>query len=187
MTQSFVGTREQVLSALMHAIKTVSGDDDGILDCGRFARFAHATVIRRGSLSIVTLTVLLTDYDRGLVIWVSSSSVRGGTPPYLAAYFAAKAAMDSLAVSYAGELARWGIETAIIVPGAFTKGTNHFVHSGSPADKARAAEYNEGPYAGVAEQALTGLASLEPADADVRAVAEAIVKVVDLPFGKRPT
>jgi NAD(P)-dependent dehydrogenase (short-subunit alcohol dehydrogenase family) len=59
---------------------------------------------------------------RGLVIWVSSSSARGGTPPYLAPYFAAKAAMDSLAVSYASELARWGIETAIIVPGAFTKG-----------------------------------------------------------------
>ena len=40
----------------------------------------------------------------GLVIWVSSSSVKGGTPPYLAPYFAAKAAMDSLAVSYAAEL-----------------------------------------------------------------------------------
>ena len=42
---------------------------------------------------------------RGLVVWVSSSSARGGTPPYLSPYFAAKAAMDSLAVSYAGELA----------------------------------------------------------------------------------
>ena len=94
--------------------------------------------------------------------------------------------MDSLAVSYASELARWGIETAIIVPGAFTKGTNHFGHSGSPADTVRAAEYNEGSYAGVAEQALKGLASLEPKDADVRAVAEAIVNVVELPFGKRP-
>jgi NAD(P)-dependent dehydrogenase (short-subunit alcohol dehydrogenase family) len=123
---------------------------------------------------------------RGLVVWVSSSSARGGTPPYLSPYFAAKAAMDSLAVSYASEFARWGIETAIIVPGAFTKGTNHFGHSGSPADTVRAAEYNEGPYAGVAEQALKGLASLEPTDADVRAVAEAIVNVVELPFGKRP-
>src|SRR5258708_28408863 len=82
----------------------------------------------------------------GLGVWVSSRRARGGTPPYLSPYFAAKAAMDSLAVSYAGELARWGIETAIIVPGAFTKGTNHFAHSGSPADKARAAEYDEGPY-----------------------------------------
>ena len=123
---------------------------------------------------------------RGLVVWVSSSSARGGTPPYLSPYFAAKAAMDSLAVSYAAELARWGIETAIIVPGAFTKGTNHFAHSGSPADKARAAEYDDGPYAGVPEQALKGLASLEPANADVSAVAEAIVRIVDMPFGKRP-
>jgi NAD(P)-dependent dehydrogenase (short-subunit alcohol dehydrogenase family) len=123
---------------------------------------------------------------RGLVVWVSSSSARGGTPPFLSPYFAAKAAMDSLAVSYAGELARWGIETAIIVPGAFTKGTNHFVHSGSPADKARMAEYEAGPYAGLAEKALKGLAALEPPDADVNAVAEAIVRVVDLPFGKRP-
>lgn len=37
----------------------------------------------------------------GLLVWVSSSSVRGGTPPFQAPYFAAKAAMDSLAVSYA--------------------------------------------------------------------------------------
>ena len=123
---------------------------------------------------------------RGLVVWVSSSSTRGGTPPYLSPYFAAKAAMDSLAVSYASELARWGIETSIIVPGAFTKGTNHFAHSGSPADKDRAAEYDNGPYAGVPDQALKGLAALEPADADAKSVADAIVKVIDMPFGKRP-
>ena len=64
--------------------------------------------------------------------------------------------MDSLAVCYARELARWGIETSIIVPGAFTNGTNHFAHSGTPADKARAAEYEDGPYAGVPEMALQG-------------------------------
>jgi NAD(P)-dependent dehydrogenase (short-subunit alcohol dehydrogenase family) len=123
---------------------------------------------------------------RGLVVWVSSSSTRGGTPPYLSPYFAAKAAMDSLAVSYASELTRWGIETAIIVPGAFTKGTNHFVHAGSPADKERAAEYDAGPYAGVPDQALKGLAALEPADADAASVATAIVDVIGMPFGTRP-
>jgi NAD(P)-dependent dehydrogenase (short-subunit alcohol dehydrogenase family) len=123
---------------------------------------------------------------KGLVMWVSSSSARGGTPPFLAPYFAAKAAMDSLAVSYASELTRWGIETSIIVPGAFTKGTNHFVHSGKPADQARVSEYEDGPYAGVAQAALHGLAALEPADADVAEVAQAIVEIVDLPFGTRP-
>ena len=123
---------------------------------------------------------------KGLVIWISSSSTRGGTPPYLSPYFAAKAAMDSLAVSYAAELSRWGIETSIVVPGAFTKGTNHFAHSGSPDDKDRAADYNEGPYKGVPEQALQGLAALEPADADAGAVAVAIVDIVGMPFGTRP-
>lgn len=123
---------------------------------------------------------------RGLLVWVSSSSTRGGTPPFLAPYFAAKAAMDSLAVSYASEVARWGIETSIVVPGAFTKGTNHFAHSGSPQDKAVADAYAHGPYAGVADEALKGLAALEPADADAGAVAVAIADVVNAPFGKRP-
>ncbi len=52
----------------------------------------------------------------GLVLWVGSSSSRGGAPPYLGLYFAAKAAEGSLAISYAAELARFGIETTIVVP-----------------------------------------------------------------------
>jgi len=54
---------------------------------------------------------------RGLLVWVGSSSTRGGTPPFLAPYFAAKAAMDALAVSYSAELALWGVETTIMVSG----------------------------------------------------------------------
>lgn len=126
------------------------------------------------------------DQGRGLLVWVSSSSARGGTPPFLAPYFAAKAAMDSLAVSYASEIARWGIETSIVVPGAFTKGTNHFAHAGAPADETVQALYDNGPYAGVADQALKGLAALEPADADAGEVAKAIADIVNAPFGKRP-
>jgi len=123
---------------------------------------------------------------QGLLIWVSSSSSAGGTPPYLAPYFAAKAAMDSLAVLYARELARWGIETSIIVPGAFTKGTNHFAHSGRPADEARLAEYEAGPYKGFADQIQEAFAAIVPEDADAAGVADRIVDVVDMPFGKRP-
>jgi NAD(P)-dependent dehydrogenase (short-subunit alcohol dehydrogenase family) len=123
---------------------------------------------------------------KGLLVWVSSSSAAGGTPPYLAPYFAAKAGMDAMAVVYARELARWGIETSIIVPGAFTGGTNHFAHAGSPADAARAAEYEAGPYAGFGEQVRRGFEAIVPPDADVSAVADAIVRVVDAPFGKRP-
>jgi NAD(P)-dependent dehydrogenase (short-subunit alcohol dehydrogenase family) len=151
----------------------------------QFAQFYDINVLSTQRVNRAALPQLRKQ-GRGLVVWVSSSSARGGTPPYLSPYFAAKAAMDSLAVSYAGELARWGVETSIIVPGAFTKGTNHFAHSGKPADTARAQEYDSGPYAGLPDLALKGLASLEPADADANSVAEAIVRVVDMPFGKRP-
>src|ERR1700758_339337 len=44
----------------------------------------------------------------GLIIWVSSSSSAGGTPPYLAPYFASKAGMDAMAVVYAPESVGWG-------------------------------------------------------------------------------
>ncbi|HEY0178381.1 MAG TPA: oxidoreductase, partial [Dokdonella sp.] len=106
--------------------------------------------------------------------------------PYLAPYFAAKAGMDAMAVQYARELARWGIETSIIVPGAFTSGTNHFAHSGTPADAARVAEYEAGPYRGFGEQVQKAFAAIVPEDADASTVADAIVEVVGAPFGKRP-
>jgi NAD(P)-dependent dehydrogenase (short-subunit alcohol dehydrogenase family) len=123
---------------------------------------------------------------QGLVIWVGSSSAAGGTPPYLAPYFAAKAGMDAMAVVMSRELTLWGIETSIIVPGAFTGGTNHFAHSGRPADKERIAEYDNGPYKGFSERVMKGFASIVPPDADAAAVGEAIVNVVNTPFGKRP-
>jgi NAD(P)-dependent dehydrogenase (short-subunit alcohol dehydrogenase family) len=151
----------------------------------QFAQLYDINVLGTQRVNRAALPVLRRQ-GRGLLVWVSSSSARGGTPPYLAPYFAAKAAMDAVAVSYAGELARWGIETSIIVPGAFTRGTNHFAHAGKPADAARAGEYDRGPYAGLADLALRGLASLEPADADAGEVAEAIARVVDAPFGRRP-
>jgi NAD(P)-dependent dehydrogenase (short-subunit alcohol dehydrogenase family) len=124
---------------------------------------------------------------KGLLVWVSSSSVTGGTPPYLAPYFAAKAAMDALAVQYARELARFGIETSIVVPGAFTKGTNHFANAGRPADAERLATYeSDGPYRGFGAQVQQAFAEIVPADADVQGVADRIVAIVETPAGERP-
>lgn len=123
---------------------------------------------------------------KGLLVWISSSSSAGGTPPYLSPYFAAKAAMDTLAVQYARELARWGIETTIVVPGAFTRGTNHFAHSGSPADTVRLAEYEAGPYAGFGETVQKAFGAIVPEDADPAPVADMIVEAVAAPFGTRP-
>jgi NAD(P)-dependent dehydrogenase (short-subunit alcohol dehydrogenase family) len=121
----------------------------------------------------------------GLVIWVGSSSSRGGTPPYLGPYFAAKAAEDALAVSYAAELTRFGIETTIVVPGSFTSGTNHFANAGRPADEHIAAAY-ETEYAGLMDEVGRKLAEMAPDDADPSEVARQIVKVVDMSKGSRP-
>lgn len=151
----------------------------------QFAELYDTNVIGTQRVNRAALPQLRSQ-ENGLVVWISSSSARGGTPPYLAPYFAAKAAMDSLAVTYAGELARWGIETSIIVPGAFTKGTNHFQNAGTPGDKTRAEEYAAGATANLADETMRGLAAAVPPDADVSAVAEAIVRVVEMPFGTRP-
>jgi NAD(P)-dependent dehydrogenase (short-subunit alcohol dehydrogenase family) len=148
------------------------------------AELYDTNVVGTQRLNRAALPVLRRQQD-GLVVWVGSSSTRGGTPPYLAPYFAAKAGMDALAQSYALELARFGIETTIVVPGAFTHGTNHFLHSGTPADADVVAEY-ETKYAGLMEQVGQRLAELEPEWADVAEVAKLIVTVVDTEKGKRP-
>jgi NAD(P)-dependent dehydrogenase (short-subunit alcohol dehydrogenase family) len=121
----------------------------------------------------------------GLLVWVGSSSARGGTPPYLAPYFAAKAAEDSLAVSYAAELARFGIDTTIIVPGAFPTGTNHYQDSGRPVDHAVEKDYDQ-LYAGIAEEIPARQLRMSDADADPAEVARQIARVVGLPKGSRP-
>ncbi|MCC8401413.1 SDR family NAD(P)-dependent oxidoreductase [Paraburkholderia sp. MMS20-SJTN17] len=123
---------------------------------------------------------------KGLVLWVSSSSSAGGTPPYLAPYFAAKAAMDAIAVQYARELSPWGIETSIVVPGAFTSGTNHFAHAGRPQDQGVLGQYEKGPCAGLGERIQQAFAAIVPPDADASLVAHAIVDAVDAPMGRRP-
>jgi NAD(P)-dependent dehydrogenase (short-subunit alcohol dehydrogenase family) len=122
---------------------------------------------------------------RGLLIWVGSSSTSGGTPPYLGPYFAAKAAEDSVAVSYAAELARFGIETSIIVPGAFTSGTHHFANAGHAGDEATAQAYEQ-LYAGLSETVAQKLAEQTPRDADPEEVARQIAHVVEMSHGTRP-
>jgi hypothetical protein len=74
----------------------------------------------------------------------------------------------------------------IFITGAFSKGTHHFLHSGKPADSARAAGHHMGPYAGAPEQSLKGLAALEPEDADAGEVARVILGIVEMPLGSRP-
>ncbi|GDY67960.1 hypothetical protein SAV14893_073530 [Streptomyces avermitilis] len=122
---------------------------------------------------------------QGHLVWIGSSSTRGGCPPFLAPYFAAKAAMDALAVSYAAEVVRFGIDTSIIVPGAFTSGTQHFAHAGAPDDSERAAAYDV-HYKALMDDVNVRLAQLMPPGADASEVADAVVRAVELPSAERP-
>ena len=121
----------------------------------------------------------------GLLVWVGSSSTRGGCPPFLGPYFAAKAAGDALAVSYAAELIRFGIQTTIVIPGAFTSGTNHFVNAGSPEDNDRDRAYTE-HYGQLRQELPDRLGSLVPPEADAGEVATEIARIINLPDSQRP-
>ncbi|GAB2627553.1 short-chain dehydrogenase/reductase [Paractinoplanes abujensis] len=121
----------------------------------------------------------------GQLIWIGSTSARGGTPPWLGPYFAAKAAEDSLAVSIAAEVSRFGIDSTIVVPGSFTTGTNHYAHAGHPDDEATAKEYDE-LYGTTMDDLLAKQAELSPADADPEEVGRQVAGLVSLPKGQRP-
>ncbi|MET9134642.1 SDR family NAD(P)-dependent oxidoreductase [Streptomyces antibioticus] len=128
----------------------------------------------------------LREQGSGLLVWIGGSSTRGGCAPFLAPYFAAKAAMDALAVSCAAEVLPFGIDTAIVVPGAFTTGTDHFANAGAPADAECAEVYDQRhrPLRGDLGKRLA--AALIPPDADVTEVAEAVARLVAMTHGTRP-
>lgn len=128
---------------------------------------------------------VLREQGAGLLVWVASSSTRDGHPPFLAPYFAAKAGMDALAESYAAELIKFGIDTVIVVPGAYPSGTNHFAHAGTPADEQRASEY-DALYGQLRNSMAQSLADILPDGHDAGEVADEIVRVIDLPTGQRP-
>ena len=122
----------------------------------------------------------------GLLVWISSTSVMGGIPPLLGPYFAAKAGMDQLAVCYARELAPFGIETAIVVPGAYTKGTNHFANAGHPEDEDRAKAYEAAWPKDFGNQMQKALAATDPPGSDPGEIGRAVAAIARAPVGQRP-
>lgn len=123
---------------------------------------------------------------RGTLLYVGST-IPVTTPPFLGPYVVSKAAMDSLALVTSYEVAPLGIETVIVMPGAFTQGTDHFPKAGRPADAAGVADGYRAldPLAARNEQATESLFT-PGTQADPAAVAEEITRILSLPFGERP-
>jgi NAD(P)-dependent dehydrogenase (short-subunit alcohol dehydrogenase family) len=123
--------------------------------------------------------------ESGLLLWVGSGTTRA-IPPFLAPYTAAKAAFDAFAESTAWDVASYGIETTILMPGVFTHGTAHFANAAFPADTERTAAYDKiAPFLDSMGEDTERM-MVNGVSADPQIVADEIVRVVGLPVGQRP-
>ncbi|MFC4331841.1 SDR family NAD(P)-dependent oxidoreductase [Streptomyces andamanensis] len=121
----------------------------------------------------------------GTFLYVGST-IPVTTPPFLGPYVVSKAAMDALALVTSYEVAPLGIETVIVMPGAFTRGTDHFPKAGRPVDATGVTGYRTlDPLVARNEQATESLFT-PGTQADPMVVAEEITRVLSLPFGERP-
>lgn len=121
----------------------------------------------------------------GTLVYVGSTT-SVVMPPFLGPYVASKFAADALAQVTSYELNPLGIETTIVMPGPFTQGTEHFPNASHAADAERSSGYAElDPLVARNEEAT---AELFPptVDANPRAVADEITRILALPAGTRP-
>jgi NAD(P)-dependent dehydrogenase (short-subunit alcohol dehydrogenase family) len=117
----------------------------------------------------------------------TSSTTAHIAEPFLGPYAAAKAAGESLAEVMGMEARPFGIDTVIVVPGAFTNGTEHFAHAGTPAFPSVVAQYGALP--GRADTLGDRLRAIDAANGgslDVTAVADALRDALAMPIGQRP-
>lgn len=121
----------------------------------------------------------------GLLVYVGSVTSRI-LSPFQGPYVASKAAGDALAETMHYENSRYGIDTVIVMPGAYTSGTNHFGGAQHAEDKAVEAQYdriNDLPpklAARLDSLAQPGLRT------DALEVAEKIRDAIAMPKGQRP-
>lgn len=121
----------------------------------------------------------------GTLLYVGSTIIVT-TPPFLGPYVATKAAFDALALVTAYEVSQFGIETSIVMPGAFTHGTQHFPNAGHAGDEEITRAYAVlDPLVARNETATEGLFPAD-VDADPVAVAEEITRILSLPAGEKP-
>ncbi len=121
----------------------------------------------------------LREQGHGVLVQIGSVSSRV-TLPYSGLYAASKAALGSLTEAWRHELAPFGVESVTVEPAPYP--TSIGTNAAPPTDADRMMVYGDGMGRFVAE--LTGRQA--EADEDPRAVADALVELVELPAGTRP-
>lgn len=118
----------------------------------------------------------------GLIINVSSGAGRFAFP-FMTVYSAAKFGLEGLSEGLHYEVKKLGVDVTLLQPGAFPTDILHKLKTGS--DARVAAEY--GTLAAIPEQMGNSLAQLfETVKPDPQEVADAVVKLINLPKGQRP-
>jgi NAD(P)-dependent dehydrogenase (short-subunit alcohol dehydrogenase family) len=121
--------------------------------------------------------------ERGLLVHMSSGAGRV-TVPAMAAYCAAKFALEALADAYRYELRPFGIESVLVEPGIYR--TPIFDKLMEPADTARAATYgSHGDYADRVRGVFRAVIGA-PGAPGSEEVAAALVELVEMQPGHRP-
>lgn len=159
----------------------------GISECFTPEQLAHCFEINVFGHFRVSRAVLPQMRKRrdGLIIQIGSVTSRI-VSPFQGPYVAAKAAWDNLAQTMHFENTRYGVDSVIIQPGAYTAGTNHFQNAVSPADTEREDSYSL--IKDVPAQLAARLNSLiaPGTRTDIEEVAEKVLQVIQMPKGTRP-
>uniref|UniRef100_UPI004047A96E SDR family oxidoreductase n=1 Tax=Roseivirga sp. TaxID=1964215 RepID=UPI004047A96E len=125
----------------------------------------------------------LRNQGKGTIIHTSSCIGRV-TTPFLAAYSASKYALESLAEGYRAELSGFGIESCIVEPGGYPTGFMGGMIN--PSDTERLKQFGE--MATLPQTSIDGYVAYVESIPEQRPerVAEAIVELVNTPFGEKP-
>ncbi|TDD53225.1 SDR family NAD(P)-dependent oxidoreductase [Nonomuraea terrae] len=121
----------------------------------------------------------------GTLLYVGSTIIVT-TPPFLGPYAASKAAFDTLAVATSYEANPFGVETCIVMPGAITKGTQHFPNATRAGDSAVSAAYAELDPLVARNEEVTSALFVPGVDPSPVGVAEEITRILALPHGAKP-
>lgn len=133
----------------------------------------------------------------GTLLYVGSTT-SVDVPPFMGPYVASKSAFDVLAQTTRYEVSQFGIETTIIMPGAFTRGTEHFPNASRASDEAvtqaysaldpmvaRYDEATEGLRRHKAQHERAGRATISPQSCPLY-VAHVLPAAMELAGGRRP-
>ena len=190
-----VTKEESVDTGVKTAIKIMGGLDivfnnagigaNGILECFTTDDIQRMFDVNVFGVQRLMRAVLphLRQQGKGTIIHTSSCIGRV-TTPFLASYSASKYALESLAEGYRAELSGFGIESCIVEPGGFPTGFMGGMIT--PSDTERLTQYGE--MASMPETVLNGYVAYVKSIPEQRPerVAEAVVELVNTPFGEKP-